>query len=387
MIYLDNNATTRPSDAVRQAVCETLATAWANPSSVHRAGQAAGYALEQARVALAELLNVKPREIVITSSGTESINLAIRGIVDAIWLARVRSGNTTQPLPNVVISPIEHAAVGKVCRQLSQLGRLELRTMPMGQGGVVDVAGLDGLIDEHTALVSLQWINNETGIVQPVEAAYERCRFHRVPMHTDAVQRVGKMILPASLPCDLLTFSAHKFHGPKGVGGLWIRPGVGCLAQMPGTQEMERRGGTQAVASIVGAGVAAGEAKAWLDDDNAWKSMQQLRDGFEEQLIEQLPGVVIHGKESERIWNTSNIGFAGLEAEALLLVLSEQGVCVSAGSACSSGSLEPSPVLLAMGVEERIAHGSIRVSLSRETTKEELDAAVEAIVVAVRRMG
>jgi cysteine desulfurase len=238
------------------------------------------------------------------------------------------------------------------------------------------------------ALVSVMWANNETGVLQPVHSIGERCRARGVRFHCDATQWVGRMPTDvANLPVDLVTASAHKFHGPKGVGVLWVRGGVRVLPQViGGPQERDRRGGTENVAGIVGTGVAADAAVAWLADPAGRERGAAMRDDFERAVLAAVPDAVVNGGSALRLWNTSNIGFPGLEAEALLLLLSERGVAASAGAACSSGSLDPSPVLLAMGVPPRIAHGSVRFSIARTTTEEELRIAAEEVAACVARL-
>jgi cysteine desulfurase len=232
------------------------------------------------------------------------------------------------------------------------------------------------------------WANNETGVVQPVQAIGERCRERGVRFHCDATQWAGRMPTAlASMPVDLATVSAHKFHGPKGVGALWARGGVRVEAQVVGgPQERERRGGTENVPGIVGMGVAADAARAWLADPAARAAGAAARDAFERAVCAAVPDAVVNGAGAERLWNTTNIGFPGLEAEAMLLLLSERGVAASAGAACSSGSLEPSPVLLAMGVPARVAHGSVRFSTSRRTRPEELQSAARIVPECVARL-
>lgn len=399
MIYLDNNATTKPTDAAAQAVHVATTTLWANPSSVHRAGQEVRHALELARKELAALLGVTAKELVLTGSGTESINLAVRGVLEA----RIKHGGnpadqggnpanqggglSSPPLPNIITTRLEHTAVRDLVQHLERQGRAEARWLPLDSRGMADPAALGALIDGRTALVSVQWANNETGAIQPVERLADICRERGVPFHCDATQWVGKMPMPEALPCDLLTCSAHKFHGPKGVGVLWVRRGVGLVPQTIGTQEMDRRGGTESVAAIVGAGVAAREAVAWLADPAARARVAALRDRFENVVVERVPGAAINCHTCPRLWNTSNIAFPTLEAEALLMLLSERGVAASAGAACSSGSLDPSPVLLAMGIPETLAHGSVRFSLSRETGGGEIDDAIETIVACATQLG
>lgn len=390
MIYLDNNATTKPTAEVVAAVNHALTGVWCNPSSIHRGGQEAKHAIEIARGQVAALLGGKSREVTFTGSGTEAIGMAIRGTLGVCA--------KTNPKKNVVItSGIEHSAIGNLCHQLGGGGAARVVKLPVDRSGVVDVTGLESLIKEHAcegghevALVSMQWVNNETGVVQPVHRVGEICDRHNVMFHCDATQWVGKM--PTDLSgegapkIDLLNCSAHKFHGPKGVGVLWARRGVRLLAQTPGSQELGRRGGTEPVPAIVGAGVAAEQAMAWVNDPVQIERGRSLRDALEAGVLRACEGSVVNGGGAERIWSTTNIGFARLEAEALLLGLSERGVCVSAGSACASGSLDPSPVLLAMGVGEAVAHGSIRLSVSRETKMSEVEQAIEVIGEVVAKL-
>lgn len=380
MIELDHNATTRPAPEVVEAVRRALEETWHNPSSVHRGGQAARHGVELARKSVAELIGAKPREITFTSCGTESIDLAIRGVLGAAGPGRT-----------LITTRVEHAAVREIARELEAQGLT--RWAPLGEGGVVDVAGLGAMLDERVRLVSVQWANNETGAIQPVREIAALCRERGVVFHCDATQRVGK--LPVSVLgeggaeawCDLMSFSAHKFHGPKGVGVLWARGGVRLRPVLLGTQELGRRGGTENVAGIIGAGVAAELAGAWLKEERSRRELGMVRDRFETLVLGRVRDAVVNRpRGGERLWNTSNIAFPGLEAEALLLLLSERGVNASAGAACSSGSLEPSPVLLAMGIPERLAHGSVRFSLSRESTPAEVEYAAEIVGECVEKL-
>lgn len=392
MIYLDNNATTRPCDAAVAAVAACLRDHWANPSSIHRPGQDARAMVERGRRAVADLLGVRPREITFTSGGTESISLALRGVTDAWYSAR---RGPSPSLARVVTTGIEHAAVSHTLEQMAKEGRVEVCTAPLLEGGVIDLNALKNLLTAETALVSIQWVNNETGVIQPVEEVHRLCRERAIALHCDGVQWVGKApsVTGADtpraashtggshLPCDLLSVSAHKFHGPKGVGALWVRQGVRLRPPVPGSQELGRRGGTENVAGIAGFAAAAEEAAAWLSDAGRREALGALRDRLEEGIVSAVPGAVVNRprENAQRLWNTTNIAFPGLEAEAILLSLSERGVCASAGAACSSGSLEPSPVLLAMGIPARLAHGSVRLSLSRDTTGEEIDRAIATV--------
>jgi cysteine desulfurase len=372
------------------AVNDALSRDWPNPSSVHRAGQAARQRVELARQAVADLIGVKAREVTFTSSGTESIDLAIRGTLNAVA--------ASSPRKALVTTKTEHAAVRDIAEELEKAGR-PVRWISVSREGVVDLGALAGVLGE-AALVSVQWANNETGVVQPVEEIGRLCRERGVVFHCDAVQMIGKEPV-GPLPCDLLSFSPHKFHGPKGVGVLWARPGVRLRPTVLGTQELGRRGGTENVPGILGAGVAAEEAAAWLGDEGARGGLAQLRDRFESLILKELPDAVVNGRADTagtavppnavppippRLWNTTNIGFPRLEAEALLLLLSERGVCASAGAACSSGSLDPSPVLLAMGIPEPVAHGSLRFSLSKHTTREDVEQAAAIVVECVSRL-
>lgn len=376
MINLDNNATTKPLPEVVEAVTQGLTEFYHNPSSVHRGGQNARYAVELARAQLAELVGVKPRDLVLTGSGTESIDLAIRGVI----------GSSKRPV--LITDDAEHAAVRDLAASLERDSGVEVRKLPVLGSGLVDAKALTGLLEpDDAAIVSVQWVNNETGIIQPVDQIHDICKEWKVAFHCDGTQWVGKAPVPKELPCDLLTFSPHKFHGPKGVGCLWVRRGVRLRPTLQGSQELGRRGGTENVPGILGAGVAAETAKGWLSHDENRTTLGQIRDRFEREVIARCPGALVNGMGSPRIWNTTNIGFPRLEAEILLLALSERGVYASAGAACSSGSLDPSPVLLAMGIAPEVAHGSIRFSLSRYTTDDQIGRAIGIVTETVKSIG
>lgn len=394
MIYLDNNATTRPAPEVVDAVREAMEAHWGNPSSVHRFGQEARAAVELARRAVGELIGARAKEITCTGSGTEAIDLAIRG---SLPVSGKRVLATTR---------VEHNAVRDLAGWLHEKDGVETRWLPIDDRGVVDVRAAAAMIDASVGLVSVQWANNETGAIQPVDAIARLCWERGVVFHCDATQTVGKIPVAvegtdtasdggaaataesARFAGDILTFSPHKFHGPKGVGVLWCRRGVRLTPSIHGTQELGRRGGTENVPGIVGAGVASSLAKSWLEDAGKRERLAGLRDRFEARVLELVPDAVVNGprERAERLWNTTNIGFPRLEAEALLLLMSEAGLCASAGAACSSGSLDPSPVLLAMGVPPVVAHGSIRFSLSRETTPEEIERGADTVAACVRRL-
>ena len=366
--------------------------------------------MELARAQVAALIGVAAKTIVFTSGGTEAIDLALRGVLGAAL--RGRDSNAHGPL-NIVTTPIEHSAVRQLVDELADARtsgpRAELRLCPVNRDGTVDAAAVTGLIDDATAVVSVQWCNNETGAIMPVAEIAAACRQRGVPFHCDATQWVGKMPTRVSLAdadpenagpqsglCfpDFLSFSPHKFHGPKGIGVLYCRPGSRFVPQLLGTQEMGRRGGTENVAGIIGCGVACELAGLWLADAADRRRLGALRDRFEQAVIAAVvrskclqDEPVINGpRDARRLWNVTNIAFPTLEAEAMLLALSERGVCASAGAACSSGSLDPSPVLLAMGVPPTLAHGSLRFSLSRESTEAEVMGAVETIAACVQRV-
>ncbi|MEE9405548.1 MAG: cysteine desulfurase family protein [Algisphaera sp.] len=397
-IYLDNNATTRPDDAVLAAVDVAQRKWWANPSSVHRFGQKVRQQMELARCDVATLIGAAPRGIVFTSGGTEANNLALGGVLQG---ALRRAAESQGDPPTLITTAIEHAAVREPGETLGLAG-VEVVNLPLHAGGVVDPADLAAVLKTRTGvvLVSVQWANNETGVIQPIEAlakgvhdarqeAAGAGRRPQIYLHTDATQAVGKIKVDVkAVGVDLLSLAAHKFHGPKGVGALYVGPGVPLAAvQRGGPQERERRGGTENVPAVLGLGVAAKLAAARVDDTAGIQAGRALRDRLEGHIAAACPKGVVNSGLVDRLWNTSNLGFRGLEAEALLLGLSERGVCASAGAACSSGSLEPSPVLRAMGIEEAVAHGSIRLSLSQETTQDQVDHAAEVLIAVVKRLG
>lgn len=387
MIYLDNNATTQPCPEAVQAARDALELHWHNPSSVHRPGQDARRLVELARQDLAALIGARPKDLTFTSGGTEALDLAIRGSLAATSRRAI------------VTTGVEHAAVRDLCEHLrsregSASAPVEIRLAPVDLQGIVRLDALDPLVDNAAALVVIQWANNETGGVQPVEAISALCAARGVRFLCDATQWVGKMPAPVgdgALDCDLLTFSPHKFHGPKGVGVLYARPATRLGPALHGSQEKGRRGGTENVPGIAGAGAAARAAKAWLELGPAEISrLGAMRDRFEHAVLARVAGASVNGPPSSdprlRLWNTTNIAFPRLEAEALLLAFSERGLCASAGAACSSGSLDPSPVLLAMGIRPELAHGSVRFSLSRNTTDQELDEAARIVSSCVERL-
>src|SRR5688500_8293094 len=373
VIYLDNNATTRPAPEAVAEMLPFLSEWYGNPSSVHRFGQRARQAIDEARGRCAALIGCGESELMFTAGGTESINSAVRGILAA-----------RAPRKRVVTTTVEHSATRELCQQL---GKEEVQVVPVrvDREGTLDLDELRLAVTDETALVTIMWANNETGVLFPVEQVAEICRAKRVPFHCDGTQAVGKIPVDvAGLGVDALSFASHKFHGPKGVGGLFVRRGVRIRPLMiGGPQERGRRGGTENVPGVVGMGKAAELAKDFLPQ---MPRVAAMRDRLEREILERIPDTHVMGDVEARLPNTTNIGFARLEAEAILLLLSEQGVCASAGAACSSGSLEPSHVLRAMRIDEKIAHGAIRFSLSRYTTDAEIDRALEVLPPVIERL-
>jgi len=385
VIYLDHNATTPTTPDVRFAMADALERLWANPSSTHRAGQEARAAIEKARRSVADLINARPQEIVFTSGGTEAIGMAIRG---ALALGAARRRDT------IVTSPVEHSAVRELLDALAKDRSLatppQMRTLPIDADGVVQAEGLPGMIDERVALVVCQWANNETGAIQPVQRIAETCAEQNVSFLCDAAQWVGKggPTDVARTPVDLLTIVPHKFGGPKGVAALFVRGGRALPPLAPGSQELGRRAGTENTPAIVGFGVACDLAARRLADPSLNEDLSRRRDRLEQALLERLPDASINGPTppGARLPNTTNIAIPGAQAESLLVGLSEAGVAASAGSACASGSLEPSPVLLAMGMDPETGECSLRLSIGPETTDRQIEEGVEKIVEAAEAL-
>lgn len=373
LTYLDNNATTKPAAEVVAAMLPFLTEFYGNPSSVHRFGQRARQAIDEARSQVAQLVGCADSELLFTGGGTEAINTAIRGILGA-----------RSPRKRVVTSAVEHSATRELCIQLAREG-FDIVEVPVDQQGRLDFDHLRASVEDSTALVSIMWANNETGVMFEVEKVAEICRAARVPFHCDATQVVGKAPVDlGSIGCDAASFASHKFHGPKGVGCLFLRKGLRLRPLLiGGPQERGRRGGTENVAGIVGMGVAAGLALRALPE---MSRVAAQRDRLEREILQTIDDAHVNGRTDLRLPNTTNIGFSRLEAEAILLLLSEQNICASAGAACSSGSLEPSHVLRAMKIDERIAHGAIRFSLSRYTTDTEIDRALAVLPGVIARL-
>ncbi len=373
-VYLDNNATTRVADEVYDAMSPFLREYYGNPSSMYSFAAKPHDAVEKARTQVAALINAEyPDEIVFTSCGTESDNAALFGALEA-----------QQEKQHVILSAVEHPAVYNLKATLERHDYI-VSLLPVDENGTVIIEELPRMITAETAIVSIMWANNETGVVMPIK---ELCRIvhdYGVLLHTDAVQAVGKIPVDVQdVEVDLLSLSGHKIHAPKGVGALYIRRGTRTRPFfVGGHQEHGRRAGTENVAGIVGLGAACESAGTMSDELTI---VRQLRDKLEKELCEQIPRAHVHGAKATRTPNTTNIVFEGIEGEAILLSMSDEGIFVSSGSACTSGSLEPSHVLRAMGVPYGLAHSAVRFSLSRFTTEEEIQYVIEKLPKIIQRL-
>jgi cysteine desulfurase len=388
-IYLDHSATTPVDPRVAEAMAHSVTEIFGNPSSIHGYGQQARAAVDRARREVAALINAKPNEIVFTSGGTEANNLAIRGLCAASALGA--SAASASHGRHLVMSSIEHPSVRGVCSALEQSG-WEVTRLPVYQNGIVRIEDVRDALRADTVLITVMLANNEIGTIQPIAQIGELVRERRAAgqrhfyLHTDAVQAAGRMVLNVEeLGCDLLTMSAHKLYAPKGIGALYLRRGVHLLGQnIGGHQERERRAGTENVPGIVAFGAAAKLAREELQQRISHDSF--LRNQFERKVTESIAEVVLNGDPEQRLPHLSNISFRYIEGEGLLINLDLQGVAVSTGSACSSGTLEPSPVIRALGVDEEIARGSIRFSFGKDNTDADVDYTIGALVQAVERL-
>ncbi|MDQ3688304.1 MAG: cysteine desulfurase [Acidobacteriota bacterium] len=380
-VYMDHSATTPIDARVVEAMLPFLTSKFGNASSVHFFGQEARAAVDRARRDVAALVNARPNEVVFLSGGTEANNLAIRGIAEIA----AEAGR------HIITSTIEHSAVRGVCDALEKRG-WEITRLPVYGDGLVRLDDVRAAIRPDTVLITVMLANNEIGTIQPITeigalVSEERARGRRhLWLHTDAVQAAGRMPVDVeTLGCDLLSLSAHKLYAPKGVGALFVRRSVRLAPQnIGGHQERERRGGTEAVASIVAFGTAAALAREELPA--RVEHMQRLRDRFESGVAERVGDVIINGHRIKRLPHLSNISFRFIEGEGLLINLDMQGVAVSTGSACSSGSLEPSPIIRALGRDDELARGSIRFSLGKDTTDEDIDYVLEVLPRAVESL-
>ncbi len=373
-VYLDNNATTMVAPEVVEAMLPFYTERYGNPSSMHDFGGRVEKDIEWARHEVAQLLGAEhDYEIVFTSCGTEGDNFAISGVLSYFPNKR-----------HIITTRVEHPAVLNLCKQYEREG-YRVTYIPVDRQGNLDLDMLFDSVSEDTAIVSVMHANNETGVIHPVEKIGAFLRERGVLFHIDGVQAAGKIpINVANIPCDLYTISGHKFHAPKGVGALYIRRGTRIRPILyGGHQERGRRPGTENVAGIVGMGKAAELARKFLPEE---ERVKKLRDKLENEILARFPNVSLNGAKEQRVPNTTNVGFEYIEGEAILLYLNEMGIAASSGSACSSGSLEPSHVLRAMGVPFTSAHGSIRFSLSRYNTEEEIDYTLKVLPEVVDRL-
>ena len=374
--YFDHNATTPPDPQVVEAVARALTEDFGNPSSVHHFGQRAKALLDDARSAVAELIGAEPAEVVFTSGGTESDNLALRGAAEAAEPGGRR---------HIITSAIEHEAVLNTIKALTKRGWTST-ILPVDATGIVSPASLASAITRETAIVSVMHANNEIGTIQPIADLAAIAHEFGAVFHTDAVQSVAKIPVDVrALGIDLLTLSAHKFNGPKGAGALWVRRGTRVVSTMTGGKhERNRRGGTENVGGIAGMGVAARLARHKLATDGA--RVAALRDRLERGVLAAVPGTAVNGAPEPRVPNTTNISFDGIEAESLLIALDLEGFAVSTGSACSSGTLEPSHVLRAMGLPSHRTQNSIRFSLGAGNDEAQVDALIAKIPAVVGKL-
>lgn len=368
IIYMDNNATTRVAPEVVETMMPYFSDLYGNPSSMHNFGGQVGKVISEARDKIAALLGAEASEIIFTSCGTESDSTAI--------LSALQSNPEKR---HIITTRVEHPAVKNFAVNLRSLTGHKYRVtqLAVASDGTLDLDEYENALDDETAVVSIMWANNETGVIFPIEKMCQLAKERNILFHTDAVQAVGKIPIDLKkVPIDFLSLSGHKLHAPKGVGVLYVRRGTPFAPFLiGGHQEKGRRGGTENVASIIGLGKACEIAAANLEEENS--QVKKLRDKLEENLLKSIPNAILNGHKTERLPNTANISFEYVEGESILLHLDAYGICASSGSACTSGSLEPSHVLRAMGVPFTAAHGSIRFSLSVYNTEEEVDFVIE----------
>jgi cysteine desulfurase len=374
IIYLDNNATTEVAKEVLEAMLPYFSDLYGNPSSMHSFGGQVAKKIREAREQAASLIGAAPEEIIFTSCGTESDNAAIRSALAAHPDRR-----------HILTSRVEHPAVKSLCAHLSRQG-YRITELPVDKDGLLDMNQFERSLTPDTAVVSLMWANNETGVLFPVEKAAELAHKRGILFHTDAVQAVGKIpINMKTNDIDMLSISGHKLHAPKGIGILYIRKGTKFSPFLiGGHQEKERRGGTENTPSIIGLGKACELAARNMETENT--KVEQLRDKLETELLARIPNSRVNGNQVYRLPNTANISFEFVEGEGILLLMDEYGICASSGSACTSGSLQPSHVLRAMGVPFTMAHGSIRFSLSIYNTEEEISFVIEKMQPIIERL-
>ena len=375
-IYFDNAATTAVEPEVVETMLPYFTEAFGNASSPHGYGRSARQEMEKARDQVASLIGAKPEEIIFTSGGTESDNLALFGVLEA----QEKKGK------HIITSMVEHHAVLHTCEYLEKIGKAEVTYLPVDENGLIDPAEVEKAIRPDTVLISIMLANNEIGTIQPIAEIGEIAKKHQVTLHTDAVQAVGAISVDVNeLNVDLLTLTAHKIYGPKGIGALFVRKGTRIKPLIHGgSHERNLRAGTESVVQIIGLGKAAEIAQRELKEDG--ERITKLRDYIISEVLEKIPYSRLNGDSVRRLPNNVNMSFSFLEGEALLLMLDMKGIACSSGSACTSGSLDPSPVLLAIGLDHETAHGSLRITLGRHSTKEEAEYLIQELPPIVARL-
>lgn len=375
VVYTDNNATTKVADEVLEEMLPYFGELYGNPSSMHTFGDQVAKKLKQARQKVADLINADPDEIIFTSCGTESDNSAIYSAIHAYPEKK-----------HIITSNVEHPAVNNLYKHLKRTQGYTVTFVPVDKKGILNLDILYKSMSDNTAIVSLMWANNETGVLFPIEDIAKKTREKGILFHTDAVQAAGKLPIDVKkADVDMLSLSGHKIHAPKGIGVLYVKKGFKFSPfMMGGHQEKGRRGGTENTASIIGLGKACELAKINLPIMNT--RVKELRDYLQNQLLEKIPSSSVNGDLEKRLPNTLSIGFDAVEGESILLLIDRDGICASSGSACTSGSLDPSHVLMAMEVPFKSAHGSIRFSLSHYNTKEEMDIIITSLVPVISKL-
>lgn len=374
-VYFDNAATTKLDSDVLNDMMPYLTDNYGNASSIYKLGKTSRKAVEEAREKVANILNCKPNEIYFTAGGSESDNTAIKGIARA----NKSKGN------HIITSKIEHPAVLDSCHDLEKEG-FEVSYISVDENGTIDLEELKKEIKPATILISVMTANNEIGTIQPIKEIGQIAHEHNIYFHTDAVQAIGNIKIDVNeMNIDSLSLSGHKFYGPKGIGALYVKNGVSFNKYISGGhQERNKRAGTENIAGIVGLASAMERAYKELDEHN--KKISELRDYYESSILEKIPYVKVNGNVKNRLPGNSNISFRYIEGEGLLLNLDLKGICASSGSACTSGSLDPSHVLLAIGLPHEIAHGSLRISIGKYNTKDEIDYLIDSLVEIVNKL-
>ena len=374
-VYFDNAATTRLDEDVLKEMLPYLREDYGNASAIYKLGRKSRKAIEESREKIAKVLNCKPNEIYFTAGGSENYNTSIKGIAHSYK----NKGN------HIITSKIEHPAVLETCKELEKEG-FEVSYISVDENGVIDLEELKKAIKPTTILISVMFANNEIGTIEPIKEIGKIAKENKIYFHTDAVQAVGTIKIDVQdLNIDSLSLSGHKFYGPKGIGALYVRTGINFKKLIDGGhQEKNKRAGTENVAAIVGMGKALEMAYEKMDEHN--EKIRALRDYYESQVLEKISYVKVNGNRENRLPGNSNISFRFIEGEGLLLNLDLKGICASSGSACTSGSLDPSHVLLAIGLPHEIAHGSLRISIGKYNTKEEIEFLVQNLVEIVNRL-